>query len=72
MSDKPAGWRVVEATSGDLHVMPIDDLRAHVAEAGCWCDPRQDHENGCVIIHDALDLRQEREHRNKSDKRRIT
>lgn len=55
------GWQVMETDWGDVHVMPIGDLRPHIAEARCWCGPRQDEQDGFVIIHDAIDLRQEYE-----------
>jgi len=68
MTDTPATtkWVVVETDSGDRHVMPIDDLRPHVAGVGCWCGPRQDDEDGYVIIQDAMDLRQEYERGRKA------
>lgn len=33
-------WIVVAIGDDDFHVLPIDDLRDHYAEMGCWCGPR--------------------------------
>jgi hypothetical protein len=53
------GWNVV-ATAEGAHIMPIDDLRQHTANATCWCGPQQDEQDGLVIfIHGAKDHRQE-------------
>ena len=41
------------------HVYPINDLRPHDTESGkCWCNPTFD---GFVIIHNALDGREDYE-----------
>ena len=52
-NSQTARWHVVRTTWGDLHVMPIYDLRPHVARVWCWCCPRQDDEDDGVIIHTA-------------------
>lgn len=51
------GWRVLKA--GRLpHVVPVDDLRPHDANASCWCRPTKD--DG-VWIHHSIDRREEYE-----------
>jgi hypothetical protein len=39
------------------HVIPIDDLREHDPEKGCWCNPMPDQADSDVLIHNALDRR---------------
>ena len=55
-------WQLVVTAYG-AHVMPVDDLRPHLANTTCWCGPRQedDEDDLVLIIHDALDRRQEYE-----------
>ena len=43
---------------GDIHVMPVDDLREHVDSRDCWCRPTYD--DG-VWVHHSMDLREEYE-----------
>lgn len=61
-------WMVSKAARA-VHVLPIDDLRAHV-DTGfrCWCAPRVETidpqtgdpypDGGCLVIHHALDGRE--------------
>lgn len=52
------------------HVYPIADLREHVTDGtACWCKPRVDEirENGCVVVHNAMDQRERSEIRGKTD-----
>jgi hypothetical protein len=43
------------------HVMPRDDLREHEARVGCWCGPTADEEEPTILIHHAMDLREQYE-----------
>lgn len=53
------GWFLHPADAhGDLHVVPIDDLREHDLTMLCWCNPRRDHEERYVIGHNAMDQRE--------------
>jgi hypothetical protein len=45
-------WALAEGR----HVFPIDDLREHVLDLDCWCEPEID-EYG-VVVHNSLDLRE--------------
>ena len=40
------------------HVVPVDDLREHVLDTTCWCNPTEDDE---VIVHHSMDRREEYE-----------
>lgn len=47
------------------HVEPINDLREHVTDGWayglrCWCNPTV-QEDGCLVIHHALDQREKYE-----------
>lgn len=43
------------------HVIPRDDLREHVSEVDCWCNPKQDEEEQNLWIHNSMDRREEYE-----------
>jgi hypothetical protein len=46
---------------GDVHVVPIADLREHVKTLACWCAPRLervDRSTCYVVVHHALDGRE--------------
>lgn len=44
-----------------MHIYPVDDLREHVVEGTkCWCKPQIDEEYD-VLIHNALDGREQYE-----------
>jgi len=56
------GWDIVKVPTGRIHVMPLDDLRPHVASDTCWCHPSEDDEepiNEQLLIHHALDRRED-------------
>jgi hypothetical protein len=38
-----------------FHVVPVDDLREHVTEGPCWCNPREEE---TVIVHNSMDGRE--------------
>jgi hypothetical protein len=41
------------------HVMPLDDLKPHIAVKECWCNPTPDEEAAEVLVHHSLDKREE-------------
>ena len=43
---------------GDIHVIPLNDLREHEETEHCWCKPLRDDEEQRVVIHNALDGRE--------------
>ena len=43
------------------HVVPVNDLREHVLRLDCWCHPKQDEEETSVVVHNAMDRREEYE-----------
>ena len=45
-------------SGGDLHVIPIGDLREHEDSDTCWCRPRRDDEEPSVVIHNSMDQRE--------------
>lgn len=42
-----------------FHVVPIADLRDHELSLDCWCKPYVDEEEESLIIHNALDGRED-------------
>lgn len=41
------------------HVIPLDDLKEHDDNAGCWCGPEVEEEDeGRVIVHHSMDGRE--------------
>jgi hypothetical protein len=57
-----------EMTNDDrIHVVPINDLRPHIASPNCWCKPTEDDEYPDVWVHNSMDEREQYEQgRNKS------
>jgi hypothetical protein len=48
-------------TNADIHVLPLQDLREHVEERGCWCHPTLIQENAeadVVVVHQSMDGRE--------------
>lgn len=44
------------------HVVPVDDLKAHVIDTRgrCWCRPEPDIDwHGCTWVHNAMDGRED-------------
>jgi hypothetical protein len=42
-----------------VHVIPVNDMREHDEQPGCWCEPRVEAEGeGVVIIHNSMDGRE--------------
>ena len=50
---------------GDIHVIPLNDLREHEETVHCWCKPRRDDEEQLVVIHNSIDGREEYENGRK-------
>lgn len=48
-------WAIVQMETGDIHVVPMHDLRDHTP-TDCWCLPCQDADD--VTIHNAADQRE--------------
>lgn len=52
------GW----ASAGDVHVTPVNDLRAHTDTRACWCRPRllrdEDDDNVIVVVHHSAEGRE--------------
>jgi hypothetical protein len=44
-----------------IHVVPLNDLREHVPQTDCWCNPTPDMEEPSVILHHSLDQREKYE-----------
>ena len=49
----------------DIHVIPLNDYREHEETEDCWCKPLRDDEEQRVVIHNALDGREEYENGRK-------
>lgn len=46
-------------TLENYHVVPIADTCEHIISLDCWCQPYVDEEEESVIIHNALDNRED-------------
>lgn len=61
----PHCWAAVTITdragAALVHVVPLDDLREHDMHAECWCRPTPDHDADTVIVHHAMDRREDYE-----------
>lgn len=44
-----------------IHVVPLNDLREHVARIDCWCHPTPEDDEPRVILHHTLDQREKYE-----------
>ena len=44
-----------------LHIVPINDLREHIASTDCWCKPTEDVKFDDIWMHHAMDKREEYE-----------
>jgi hypothetical protein len=47
----------VTGSKADIHVRPINDLRAHVEARDCWCKPELEpaHDGVVLVVHNAAD-----------------
>jgi hypothetical protein len=50
-------WATIPVESGEVHVVPDDDLRPH-REISCWCQPRSSMDDDMVIVHNSMDGRE--------------
>ena len=51
--------RNVEMSAGDIHVVPINDLKEHTLNADCECDPAVEVSGAVLIyIHNSWDHRE--------------
>lgn len=57
------GWLSREAYGEQTQVIPINDLRPHVVDGPCWCNPTND--DG-VLVHHSMDRREEFEEGRKA------
>lgn len=55
-----AGWETVTLDDGDIHVLPVEDLREHEAPE-CWCCATRDADDETIVVHRALDQREKYE-----------
>lgn len=39
------------------HVVPTNDLREHITDGECWCNPEYD-DIDCIVIHNSMDERE--------------
>ena len=42
----------------EIHVIPLEDLRPHDCDMGCWCIPVEDEQEAAVNRHNAMDGRE--------------
>ena len=40
-----------------IHVLPVNDIKEHVEDTTCECEPTIDFKNG-IIVHNAFDGRE--------------
>lgn len=39
------------------HVVPVGDLREHITDRECWCNPSVDDDD-LIVIHNSMDERE--------------
>jgi len=46
--------------NGDIHIIPINDLRDHAEGRDCWCKPvvAEEDAGGFIIAHNSMDRRE--------------
>lgn len=52
-------WSVIAGRDNRQHVVPNDDMRKHRHSIDCWCRPMIDTEDEGVMIHNAMDRREQ-------------
>ena len=50
-------WAVDPGHHGAKQVYPLRDLKEHLLERPCWCNPSYDEEDD-ILIHNAADERE--------------
>ena len=53
-----SGWAVIS----EKHVVPVDDIRDHITDVTCWCQPSEDRDHRHLWVHQSADGRERREH----------
>ena len=53
--------RRMAMTLPEVHVMPQHDLRDHETSRECWCKPTEDEDEPRVVLHHAMDQREQYE-----------
>ena len=53
-----SGWAVI----AERHVVPVDDIRDHITDVTCWCQPSEDKDHRHLWVHQSADGRERREH----------
>ena len=48
---------IIQKNGVSTHVVPLNDLREHVEDATCWCNPRADEELN-LVTHNSADNRE--------------
>lgn len=52
-----------ERTSWPMHIVPLGDLREHIAEEACWCHPTLDdgweYGQEKIFVHHSMDGREQ-------------
>jgi hypothetical protein len=48
---------IIQKNGVSTHVVPLNDLREHVEDATCWCNPRVDEELN-LVTHNSADNRE--------------
>lgn len=53
-------WTVISyRDTADVHVLPVNDTRAHDELRQCWCRPSLDDESlHVVVVHHSMDWRE--------------
>lgn len=49
---------MINRQDGNLHVIPLNDLREHDDSPNCWCKPIADEEYPNVWTHNSMDGRE--------------
>jgi len=39
-----------------MHVVPVNDLREHITDEKCWCNPNVNDD--LVVVHNSMDQRE--------------
>jgi len=57
----PQGTKTSYTDDSIMHVVPLNDLREHVASKDCWCKPTEDEGWPDIWVHHAMDQREQYE-----------
>jgi hypothetical protein len=57
-----SGWEVRGIPGNpENHVVPVEDIKPHFLDRQCWCGPTPDDVDDDLIVHHAMDKREEYE-----------